>query len=383
VLGIIGSMLLLRALFRVNIAREREELESREVDRAAGVCPVSARLTNPRLFGKFVNEVRGMFDRQIVFSRVCHADGSIEIGSSSTRLQEGDRLLVVAAQEDVESIVAFLGERVEVEWERLDKQLLSRRIVVTRREINGKQLGELKLRNNFGINITRVNRAGVDLVASPRLHLQMGDRLTVVGPGAAVDHVAGVLGNSLHRLREPNLVPIFLGIFLGIVLGSVPLAFPGVPQPVKLGLAGGPLIVAILVGCFGPRYKLVTYTTASANLMLREVGISLFLASVGLGAGEGFLATVVEGDGYAWVGYGVLITVVPLLLVGFIARRFCKLDYFTLAGLLAGGTTDPPALAYSNAAAGNDAPAVSYATVYPLTMFLRVLAAQLLITCVA
>ncbi|MDR1415363.1 MAG: putative transporter [Odoribacteraceae bacterium] len=382
VLGIIGSILLMRAIFRVNIKRESERHDSLELDKAAGVKPFSLQLTNPRLYGRLLHEVRDMLNRQIVFSRVCHADGSIELASSSTRLQEGDRLLVVAAPGDIDSIIAFLGEQVEVEWEKLDKQLISRRIVVTRAEINGRQLGELKLRNNFGINITRVNRAGVDLVANPRLHLQLGDRLTVVGPDAAVDHVAKVLGNSLNRLREPNLVPIFLGIFLGIILGSIPFVFPGIPQPVKLGLAGGPLIVSILLSRFGPHYKLVTYTTVSANLMLREIGISLFLASVGLGAGEEFLSTIVNGGGYTWVGYGFLITVIPLLLVGIVARAFYKVDYFTLMGLLAGSTTDPPALAYSNAAAGNDAPAVAYATVYPLTMFLRVLTAQLLILCV-
>ena len=285
----------------------------------------------------------------------------------------------MAALQDIDAIAAFLGERVNVAWEQLDKQLVSRRIAITKGEVNGKMLGEMRLRNCFGVNVTRVNRAGVDLVAKPNLQLQIGDRLTVVGPEAAVTNVAKVLGNSLRRLREPNLVAIFLGIFLGILLGSIPFTFPGIPQPVKLGLAGGPLIISILISRFGPQYGLVTYTTMSANLMLREVGISLFLASVGLGAGEGFVSTIIDGGGYAWVGYGFIITVVPLIIIGIIARSIYKVNYFTLMGLMAGSMTDPPALAYSNGIVGNDAPAVSYATVYPLTMFLRVLTAQMLI----
>ena len=294
-------------------------------------------------------------------------------------MREGDKLLVVAALQDIDAITAFLGERVEVAWEQLDKQLVSRRIVITKGEVNGKMLGEMRLRNCFGVNVTRVNRAGVDLVAKPNLQLQIGDRLTIVGPEAAVTNVAKVLGNSLRRLREPNLVSIFLGIFLGILLGSIPFTFPGIPQPVKLGLAGGPLIISILISRFGPQYGLVTYTTMSANLMLREVGIALFLASVGLGAGDGFVETIIDGGGYAWIGYGFIITVVPLIIIGIIARTIYKVNYFTLMGLMAGSMTDPPALAYSNGIVGNDAPAVSYATVYPLTMFLRVLTAQMLV----
>jgi putative transport protein len=265
------------------------------------------------------------------------------------------------------------------EWDILDSHFVSRRILITRSGINGKQLRHLNLRNNFGVNITRVNRSGMDLIADPTLSLQVGDRVTVVGDEGAIRSVEKVLGNQMKRLNEPNLIPIFIGIFLGVLLGSIPFAFPGIPQPVKLGLAGGPLIVAILISIFGPKYHLVTYTTMSANLMLREIGICLFLASVGIGAGENFVSTIVDGGGYQWIGIGFLITVIPLLIVGIVGRLFFKLNYFTLMGLLAGSTTDPPALAYSNASAGNDAPAVSYATVYPLTMFLRVLSAQLLI----
>lgn len=379
VVGIIGSIMLMRVLFRVKMEKENEALEREDMDKASGAQQFSVRVTNPALFGKDLMEITRLINRKFVFSRVCHESDRIEIGTSETCLQAGDRLLVVAALQDIEAITAFLGERVEVEWEKLDKQLVSRRISITKAEVNGKMLGDMRLRNCFGVNVTRVNRAGVDLVARPNLQLQIGDRLTVVGPEAAVANVSKVLGNSLRRLREPNLVPIFLGIFLGIVLGSIPFTFPGIPQPVKLGLAGGPLIVSILVSRFGPQYGLVTYTTMSANLMLREVGIALFLASVGLRAGDGFVETIINQGGYAWIGYGFIITIVPLIIMGIVARGIYKLNYFTLMGLIAGSMTDPPALAYSNGMAGNDAPSVSYATVYPLTMFLRVLTAQLLI----
>ena len=379
VIGIIGSILLMRVIFRVKFEKENEDLERQDEDRANGAQQFSVRVTNPALFGKDLMEITRLINRKFVFPRVCHEDDRIEIGSSETCLREGDKLLVVAALQDIDAITAFLGERVEVAWEQLDKQLVSRRIAITKGEVNGKMLGEMRLRNCFGVNVTRVNRAGVDLVAKPNLQLQIGDRLTVVGPEAAVTNVAKVLGNSLRRLREPNLVPIFLGIFLGILLGNIPFTFPGIPQPVKLGLAGGPLIISILISRFGPQYGLVTYTTMSANLMLREVGIALFLASVGLGAGDGFVETIIDGGGYAWIGYGFIITVVPLIIIGIIARTIYKVNYFTLMGLMAGSMTDPPALAYSNGIVGNDAPAVSYATVYPLTMFLRVLTAQMLI----
>ena len=265
------------------------------------------------------------------------------------------------------------------EWDMLDSHLVARRILITKSNINGRSIRQLNLRTNFGVNITRVNRSGVDLIADPALQLQIGDRVTVVGDENAIRSVERVLGNQMKRLNEPNLIPLFIGIFLGILLGSIPFTFPGIPQPVKLGLAGGPLIIAILISVFGPKYHLVTYTTMSANLMLREIGICLFLACVGIEAGEKFVSTLVYDGGLNWIGYGVIITLIPLLVVGIIGRWFFKINYYTLIGLLAGSTTDPPALAYSNATAGNDAPAVSYATVYPLTMFLRVLAAQLLI----
>jgi putative transport protein len=282
---------------------------------------------------------------------------------------------------NIDTIEALIGKRIDMDrsdWDKLDSQLVSRRISITKSEINGRTIGSLRLRSLYGVNITRVNRAGIDLIADARLPLQLGDRVTVVGSEEAIANVEKVLGNSLKRLREPNLISIFIGIALGVLLGSVPFMFPGIPQPVKLGLAGGPLIVAILISKFGPKYKLVTYTTMSANLMLREIGIALFLACVGLGAGEGFVDTVVNG-GYRWIGYGMIITVVPLLIVGLFARKVFKINYFTLMGLIAGSMTDPPALSFANQTAGNDIPAVGYATVYPLTMFLRVITAQLML----
>lgn len=382
VIGIIAAIILIRYIFKINFEKEMGSAQSQAEEKAARATHVSIIVKNPALFGKEIEEVVGLIDKKFVISRILHADGSLEIASSHIRLQKEDKLFVIAASQDLNAIIAFIGERIEMhrsEWEQLDANLISRRIMITRPEINGKLLGQLHLRGGYGVNITRVNRSGVDLVASPGLELQMGDRVTVVGTEKNITNVEPILGNSMRRLREPNLIPIFLGIALGIILGSIPFKFPGIPQAVKLGLAGGPLIVAILISKFGPHYKLVTYTTMSANLMLREIGISLFLACVGLDAGVGFVDTVVNGGGFAWIGYGFIITFVPLMIVGIIARWIYKINYFTLMGLIAGSTTDPPALAYSNTVAGNDMPSVGYATVYPLTMFLRVLTAQLLI----
>ena len=275
-----------------------------------------------------------------------------------------------------EAIVAFFGRKISVEWEREDKNLISRRILITKPSINGKKFSDLRLRTKYGITITRVNRAGMDLIPYQGLELQVGDRVMVVGPAKSVAQVADVLGNSLKKLDHPNLITIFVGIALGVLLGSIPLL--NVPQPVKLGLAGGPLIVAILIGRFGTHFHLVTYTTMSANLMLREIGIALFLAAVGIGAGDGFIEAIADG-GYRWIGYGFIITVVPLLIVAIVARKWLRMNYYTLMGLIAGSTTDPPALAYANATAGNDMPAVGYSTVYPVVMFLRVLTAQIFI----
>ncbi len=382
VIGIIGAIILIRYIFRISFAQETENAQNALEEKEARATHVSILVRNPALFGKEICEVARLIDKKFVISRVLHVDHTLEIAHSHTPLKEGDKLFVIAANQDLDAIIAFIGERIEMhrsEWEQLDSKLVSKRIMITRSEINGKILGQLHLRGGFGVNVTRVNRAGVDLVASPGLELQIGDRVTVVGTEESIKGVEKILGNSLRRLREPNLVPIFLGIALGILLGSIPISFPGIPQSVKLGLAGGPLVVAILIGKFGPHYKLVTYTTMSANLMLREIGISLFLACVGLDAGVGFVDTVVHEGGFAWIGYGFIITFIPLIIVGIIARWCYKINYFTLMGLIAGSTTDPPALAYANGVAGNDMPAVGYATVYPLTMFLRVLTAQLLI----
>ena len=324
-----------------------------------------------------------MVNRNFVISRIRYHEGKqeTELVNSETALHIHDKILIISNPIDIEAISVFFGKQIEMEWEQLNKNLISRRILITKPELNGKMLSQLKIRNNFGASITRINRSGVDLVATPNLQLQMGDRVTVVGSELAVSHAEKVLGNSMKRLNQPNLIPIFIGIALGCILGSIPFMFPGIPQPVKLGLAGGPLIVSILISRFGPQYKMITYTTMSANLMVREIGISLFLACVGLGAGKEFIETIINEGGYIWIAYGVLITVIPLLLTGIIGRYVCKLNYYTLIGVLSGANTNPPALAYSNDLTSCDAPAVGYATVYPLAMFLRVLTAQLLILC--
>ena len=384
VIGIILSIILIKYIFRVSFDKENEQLNSEDSSHTNEAKPISLIVKNPAIFNKTVAELSNLLEhRDFVISRVWRdSNKQIEIASANTVLQENDKVFVITTETDAETIKTFIGEESDMErkqWIRMESQFINRRILITKPELNGKRLGQLKLRKLYGINITRINRAGVDLVAKPGLTLQVGDRVNVVGTETAVSNVEKVLGNSMKRLNEPNLITIFVGIALGIVLGSIPISFPGIPQPVKLGLAGGPLVVAILISRFGYHYKLITYTTQSANLMLREIGITLFLACVGISAGDGFVDTIVNNGGFAWIGYGFIITFVPLMIIGCIGRYFCKVNYFTLMGLIAGSTTDPPALAYSNATAGNDAPSVGYATVYPLTMFLRVLTAQLLI----
>ena len=384
VIGIILSLIFIRYVFRVSFDKENEDLNKTDASHTNEAKPISLIVKNPAVFNKSVGELSSLLEhRDFVISRIWHDDNKqIEIASANVLLRENDKVFVITTEQDAQTIKTFIGEEIDMErkqWIRMESQFINRRILVTKPELNGKRLGQLKLRQLYGINITRINRAGVDLVATPALTLQVGDRVNVVGTETAVTNVEKVLGNSMKRLNEPNLITIFVGIALGIILGSIPITFPGIPQPVKLGLAGGPLIVAILISRFGYKYKLITYTTQSANLMLREIGITLFLACVGISAGDGFVDTIVNNGGFAWIGYGVIITTVPLLIIGCIGRYFCKVNYFTLMGLIAGSTTDPPALAYSNATAGNDAPSVGYATVYPLTMFLRVLTAQLLI----
>ncbi|OKZ14077.1 MAG: transporter [Bacteroides oleiciplenus] len=379
VVGIIGSIIAIRYLFRINLAKEEEELKNQDAEHMKHKPHLmSLEVRNESIDGKRLIQVKDFLGRPFVCSRIRH-EGHVSIPNHETEFHMGDQVFIVCSEEDVEAIIAFIGKEVQVDWEKQDMPMVSRRILITKSDINGKELGDMHFRSMFGVNITRVNRSGMDLFADPHLTLQVGDRVMVVGQQDAVERVASVLGNSLKRLDHPNIVTIFVGIFLGILLGSLPIAFPGMPTPVKLGLAGGPLVVAILIGRFGYKLHLVTYTTMSANLMLREIGIVLFLASVGIEAGANFVHTVVEGDGLLYVGYGFLITVIPLLIIGAIARLYYKVNYFTLMGLIAGSNTDPPALAYSNQASNNDAPAVGYSTVYPLTMFLRILAGQMIL----
>ena len=378
VVGIIGSIIAIRYICRVNLKKEEQELNTQEADVKHQPHMLHLEVRNESISGKTLLQIKDFLGRPFVCSRIRH-EGHVSIPNHETIFHVGDQLFIVCSEEDAEAVAAFIGKEIHVDWEKQDTPMVSRRILVTKSEINGKKLGSLHFRSMYGVNVTRINRSGMDLFADPNLVLQVGDRVMVVGQQDAVERVAGVLGNQLKRLDTPNIVTIYVGIFLGILLGSLPITFPGMPTPVKLGLAGGPLVVAILIGRFGHKMHLVTYTTMSANLMLREIGIVLFLASVGIEAGEHFVQTVVEGSGLLYVGYGFLITVIPLLIIGMISRFYCKVNYFTLMGLIAGSNTDPPALAYANQTSGNDAPAVGYSTVYPLTMFLRILAGQMIL----
>lgn len=378
VIGIIVTMLAMRYILRLNVEKEEKDALG-ELGAGDAVRHIAVEITNPSIEGKSLRELHPLINRDFVVSRIKPREKTqVELVTSATVLRLGDIIRIVAHPADLEAITVMLGKEVHLEWKEEKAQLISRRILITKPELNGKTLAQLKIRNSSGANITRINRSGVDLVATPKLQLQMGDRVTIVGSETAIAFAETILGNSMKRLNHPNLIPIFIGIALGCVLGSIPFAFPGIPQPIKLGLAGGPLIVAILISRYGPRYKMVTYTTMSANLMLREIGISLFLACVGLGAGNGFVDTVING-GYVWIGYGALITLVPLVIVGIVGRFIFKLNYYTMIGVMAGSYTSPPALAFAGDQSASDAPAVGYATVYPLTMFLRVLTAQLLI----
>lgn len=378
VVGIIGSIIAIRYIFRINLNQEEENLKTQSSDTQHKPHMMSLEVRNESIDGKTLLEVKKYLGRQFVCSRLRH-EGHVTIPSHETIFNSGDQIFIVCSADDAAAISAFIGKEVVLDWEKQDLPMVSRRILVTKTEVNGKTLGMMHFRSMYGVNVTRVNRSGMDLFADPNLVLQVGDRVMVVGQEDAVERVAGVLGNQLRRLDTPNIVTIFVGIFLGILLGSLPIAFPGIPTPVKLGLAGGPLVVAILIGRFGHKFRLVTYTTMSANLMLREIGIVLFLASVGIEAGANFVQTVVEGDGLLYVGTGFLITIIPLLIIGSIARFYFKVNYFTLMGLIAGSNTDPPALAYANQATALDAPSVGYSTVYPLSMFLRILSGQMIL----
>ena len=383
VLGIIGSIILVRMLCGINLKKEEEDLAQQEgADPHLTPYQMHLEVHNEALNGKTLFQVKNFMGRDFVISRILQ-NGHVSIPNRDTVFHVGDQMLVVCAEDDSEAIIAFIGPKIEVDWKKQDVPMVSRRILVTQSKMNGKRLGQLHFSSIYGVNVTRVNRSGMDIFASNDLALQVGDRVMVVGPQDAVDRVANLMGNSMKRLDHPNIVTIFVGIFLGILFGSLPIAFPGIPTPVKLGLAGGPLIVAILIGRFGYKLKLVTYTTMSANLMLREIGIALFLASVGVKAGANFVQTVVDGDGMLYVGCGFLITVIPLLIMGMVGRFYYKINYFKLMGLLAGSTTDPPALAYAGQVTSSNAPAVGYSTVYPVTMFLRILTAQLLILILA
>lgn len=386
VMGIILSMIIIRYICRVDVKQDSDEIQKEEeANPHMKPYTISLKVQNEALSGKTLSQVQNFLARDFVCTRIIQ-DGHMITPNANTVLRLGDRMFLVCAEDDSEAIMAFIGPKIEQDWDatnQQDKPMVSRRILVTQPNINGKTLGELHFSSMYGVNVTRVNRSGMDLFAARQLRLQVGDRVMVVGPQDAIERVANLLGNQLRRLDHPNIVTIFVGILCGILFGSLPIAIPGMPTPVKLGLAGGPLIISILIGRFGHKVKLVTYTTMSANLMLREVELVLFLASVGIKAGENFVQMVVEGDGVLYVGLGFLITFIPLLITGIIARWHHRVNYFTLMGLIAGSNTDPPALAYANQIAGNDAPAVGYSTVYPLTMFLRILTAQLLILLMA
>ncbi|MBR1809995.1 MAG: putative transporter [Paludibacteraceae bacterium] len=380
VLGIIFSMLLIKWVFRINL-RDEEALLHSAVGKHKEPVLVDILISNPQITSITIRNLHHMINVPMVISRIIHPDKSETVPQAETDVQNGDTLRILADREhlDMLSLLGPIEEKKKTERTGTDSTLISRRIVVTKPEWNGKQIRHLGVNDRYHVTITRVNRAGIDLIATSELHLQLGDRIMVVGSKVDVEKVADIFGNELKRLDIPNLLPIFFGIVLGVVVGTLPIAIPGLSQPFKLGLAGGSLIVAILIGRFGPYYHMVTFSTTSANMMIREIGISLFLASVGLGAGESFVPTIAAG-GWVWIIYGAIITLLPLIVVGFCARKWGKLNYFTLMGLIAGSTTDPPALAY---AVGNstttDQASVAYATVYPLTMFLRVMLAQIMI----
>lgn len=382
VVGIIGATILIKYICKINTADEEEQLNEEDAANPhAKAHNMHLRVENAYITGRTLREVSEFLNRDIVCSRLLH-NGEVSIPNSKTKFEVGDELLVVCAEADAEAIKAFIGPEVEAEWDREKDEVqhfVSRRIIVTRPEMNGKTLGKMHFSSVYGVNVTRISRQGMDIFAGRNHHFHVGDKILAVGPEENVNRVAEIMGNSVKRLDAPNIATIFVGIMVGIIFGSLPFAIPGMPVPLKLGIAGGPLIIAILIGRFGYRMKLVTYTTTSANMMLREIGLVLFLASVGIKAGAGFWDTVVQGDGLKYVGCGFLITVIPILIIGTIARLKFKFNYFTIMGMLAGTYTDPPALAYANASCSKEAPAVGYSTVYPLSMFLRIFTAQIVV----
>ena len=379
VVGVILAIIILRALFADK--KQKDLKEQRDTTTYVAEFHVS----NPAIYEKSIKDVMKLTDKHFVISRVWR-NGKVSIPTSDTLLHEHDHLLIISVKSDVENIKVLLGEqenvdwnKADIDWNAIDSQLISRRIAVTRNRVNGVKLGSLRLRNLYGINITRVNRAGIDLLASPDLRLQIGDRLTIVGEANSVNTVGKILGDEIKRLNNPNLLAVFIGISLGMLLGALPITLPGMSTPVKLGIAGGPIIVGILMGAFGPRFHLTTYTTMSANLMLRQLGIIIYLAGLGIDSGVHFFETVFRAEGLLWIGLGFLLTIVPVLIVGFIASQFFKLDYAHNVGMLCGSMANPMALSYANTTVDGDEPSVSYATVYPLSMFIRVISAQLVL----
>ena len=379
VLGIIGATILIRYICNIKLEREEARLKAME-ETAANKKPYKMHLevTNKYLEGKTLLQVHDFLNRDFVVSRLVH-QGELCIPNRDTVFHIGDQMLIVCAEADQEAIMAFIGPKLDIDFEQQDQPLMYKRILVSNPNINGKTLASMHFSSVHGVNVTRVTRHGMDLFATASLPLQVGDKIMVVGPEDAVDRVANKMGNSIRRLNAPNIATIFVGIILGIIFGSLPIAIPGMPVPLKLGVAGGPLIIAILIGRYGYKIHLVTYTTTSANMMLREIGLVLFLASVGIKAGASFFSTVVEGDGLLYVLTGFLITIIPILIIGPIARIRFKFNYFTIAGMIAGTYTDPPALAYANSICSKEAPALGYSTVYPLSMFLRIFTAQIVV----
>ena len=381
VLGIIGATILIRYICRVKLEKEEEELKAMEGTKTnKKPYKMHLEVTNQYLEGKTILQVHDFLNRDFVCSRIEH-EGDITIANRNTELHVGDKMLIVCAEADHEAIIAFIGPVVDIDLEQQQQEepMISKGVLITNPKINGKTLASMHFSSVHGVNVTRVTRHGIDLFASASLPLQVGDKIRVVGPEDAVNRVAVRMGNSSNKLNAPNIATIFVGIFLGLIFGSLPIAIPGMPVPVKLGLAGGPLIIAILIGRYGYKIHLVTYTTTSANMMLREIGLVLFLASVGIKAGAGFFETVVEGDGLLYVLTGFLITIIPILIIGPIARMKFKFNYFLIAGMIAGTYTDPPALAYANSICSKEAPALGYSTVYPLSMFLRIFTAQIVV----
>lgn len=381
VVGIIVTMIVIKAIFKINIDKEIKEIDDEKSDSSQAPAVLTYKVTNELISGLSMVKLHNLISCNYTCSRILKPDGKVIIPAAQDTLELGDLCLIVCAKQDEELFSRFIGQKVEMTWPMDKGPVVSRRIVVTQPNYNGVKLGSMHLHETYELNVTRVNRAGMDLLASPNLRLQIGDRVTVVGKLDDIEHLARKLGNSMKRLNEPNLITMFIGIFLGIIVGSIPIQFPGMSVPMKLGLAGGPLVIAILIGAYGHKFHLVTYTNSAANLLLREIGICLFLASVGIAAGKDFAATVFNLRGAMWVGYGFVITVIPLLVVGCIARGKYKMNYLSIVGIMSGGYTDPPALAYANKVANNDAPAVAYSTVYPLTMFMRVIVAQVIVLC--